>query len=266
MQSNFDAFLLRLRPVLEQRQFACPDATKEMQELLGRDPVTFTNMCFDAKETPQERANVDSMISALLKNDFKGAAVLLEHSEFRPRLYKMEFVMLSVQLGAQNKLPCLRLWVDSWNLTPLQKFVIMKTYANALGMGYRRDLSEAQLAADPSFRAIMGVPHSRGVVERLALALGNLDAETRLARLPAIAPIIRRCRLQRQFTFPMNAIEATLMNLDNPFWPSETPLRYPTDYFAPDVNPLSSLAPMAPRQPKYKVVSPFDPAFPSDQF
>lgn len=159
------------------------------------------SVCYDAKETPQEKAVADEIVSMLVREDIRGALARLDASGLRPRMYKMEMVLLQMMLDRELRQPCLRLWAEDWNLTPMQKFVILKSFWNALFLNIPRSITEQHFAMISVFRPIRTLPHARGILERLSIALGNQEAEARLLSYPAAAGTVQRCRLNRHLPF-----------------------------------------------------------------
>lgn len=149
----------------------------------------------------------------LLREDLRGALNRLDVSGLRPRLYKVEMVLLQMMLARELHQPCLRLWAEDWNLTPMQKYVILKSFWSALFLNIPRVIGEHQFAMIPVFTAIRTLPHAKGIIERLALALGNQEAEARLSSYPAVASTVQRCRVNNRS--PLSPIRSLA---DYPRW------------------------------------------------
>lgn len=207
LRDGFNKFALDLRKLEEDRRINC--GAHQTIEPTIRHAKPSNSEGFEVQEPPAEKAVNDAILTEIIRaNVPKGWAILESpvNISIRPRLFKIELVLMLLRLTATHRQPCMDLWENSWTITPYEKFVILRAYERSLTAGVSRDLPEAVVSNMNLFSDVRDLfplggnskqPNLlREVIDRLLLALGNHQVEARLASQSAYISSVNECRIK----------------------------------------------------------------------
>jgi hypothetical protein len=146
-------------------------------------------------------------------------------------LFRIELVLILLRLASAHRQPCLALWEDSWNLTPYQKFVILRAYENVSNANIARELPETVVSTMALFSDLrelfpadvnnVNPVRLREALDRILLAIGNHQVEARLTTQQSFTHIVNECKAKRGDTIQTKIVYQVPIQT-----PRQTTIRY----------------------------------------
>lgn len=210
LRDGFNKFALDLRKLEEDRRINCGAHNHQTIEPTIRHVRPSNSEGFQVQEPPVEKSVIDAIFGEIIRSNVQNGWTILEspaNISMRPRLFKIELVLMLLRLTETHRQPCMDLWENSWTMTPYEKFVILRAYERSLTAGVSRDLPEAVVSNMNLFSDVRDLfplggnskhPNLlREVIDRLLLALGNHQVEARLASQSTFISAVSECRIKR---------------------------------------------------------------------
>jgi len=204
---QFDLFLLNLRNWEQNRKDRCPSLFQNTIALTSNNSPPINSPCTDIHESAPETISVNQIFNLIIHQHFDEARTLLDAPQnisIKPRLFKIEMVLLIIRLETERRMPCMDLWEEAWNIVPFHKYKILDTYSRIRDENLSPILSEDSLKANPRFKDIRDIfPQTvigeyktitETVIDRIGLAIGNKAIESRLAGIHGYAEGVAKCR------------------------------------------------------------------------